>query len=119
MPARFLPGDLSASITAAAGYSWFGKQSPALGGFALPDYLNWHLGVTLTYKLFNLDLRYHDTDLTRENCFVFTGDPGATPGGSANPITNPGGLRSNWCGATFVAKVWVALDDAMFRPSAR
>ena len=119
VPARLMPSDLSASFTAAAGYSWFGRQSPALGGFALPEYLNWHAGVTLTYKLLNLDLRYYDTNLTREDCFVFTGDPGATPGGTVNPITNPGGLRSNWCGATFAAKLWIALDDAMFRPSAR
>ncbi len=84
-PRDFLPGDLGVSVTAAAGYSWFGRQSPALGGFALPDYLNWHAGVTLTYKLLNLDLRYYDTNLTREDCFVFTGDPGATPGGSRQP----------------------------------
>ena len=37
----------------------------------------------------NLDLRYCDTDLSRENCFVYTGDPNATPGGTINPVTNP------------------------------
>jgi len=32
------------------------------------------------------------------------------PGGVINPITNPDGLRSHWCGATFVAKAWFALN---------
>jgi hypothetical protein len=61
----------------------------------------------------NLDLRYYDTNLSRENCFVFTGDPNATPGGNANPIINPTGLRSNWCGGAFVAKLSIGLDDTM------
>ena len=80
------------------------------GGFPLPAYLNWHAGVTFTHKVFNLDLRYYDTNLSRENCFVFTGDPNAQPGGRANPVTNPDGLVSRWCGATFVAKAWVAFN---------
>src|SRR4029079_11997493 len=66
VPASFLPAGIGASITAAAGYSWFGRQSAALGGFALPDYLNWQAGVTFTYNLLNLDLRYYDTNLSRE-----------------------------------------------------
>ena len=120
VPARFLPPDLTASVTAAAGYSWFGNQAPALGGFALPAYLNWQAGVTFTYKLVSLDLRYYDTNLSRENCFIFTGDPNATPGGAVNPISNPAGLRSNWCSAAFVAKLSIAVDDSMLRrPSSR
>ena len=43
-----------------------------------------------------------------ENCFVFTGDPNARLGGRVDPVTNPAGLTSNWCGATFVAKAWFA-----------
>jgi len=35
-------------------------------------------------------------------------DPNAQPGGRANPVTNPDGLVSRWCGATFVAKAWFA-----------
>jgi len=110
VPARFLPPDISVSLTGGAGYSWYGNQSPELGGFPLPAYLNWQFGVTFTRKVFNLDLRYYDTNLSRENCFVLTGDPNARPGGTINPITNPEGLTSNWCSATFVAKVWFALN---------
>jgi uncharacterized protein (TIGR02001 family) len=110
IPAETLPLDVAIAFTAAAGYSWFGRQSAALGGFELPAYLNWQVGVTFTHKFLNLDLRYYDTDLTKENCYVFTGDPNAQPGGRANPITNPDGLVSRWCGAAFVAKLWFAIN---------
>jgi uncharacterized protein (TIGR02001 family) len=108
VPTRLLPQRLGVSFTTAAGYSWFGNQAPQLGSFPLPAYLNWQAGVTFTYKAFNLDLRYYDTNLSKENCFVFTGDPSARPGGRIDPITNPAGLVSNWCGATVVAKAWFA-----------
>jgi uncharacterized protein (TIGR02001 family) len=108
LPDRLLPKDLGISFTTAAGYSWFGNQAAHLGGFPLPAYLNWQAGVTFTHKKFNLDLRYYDTNLSKANCFVFTGDPKAQPGGHMDPITNPVGLVSNWCGATIVAKAWFA-----------
>ena len=110
LPSKVMPQDVGAALTGGAGYSWFGNQSAALGGFPLPAYLNWNAGATFTYKNLNLDLRYYDTNLSKENCFVFTGDPGATPGGRPNPITNPDGLVSQWCSATFVAKYWVAFE---------
>ncbi len=108
LPSRLLPQNLGVSFTTAVGYSWFGNQAPQLGSFPLPAYLNWQAGVTFTRKAFNLDLRYYDTNLSKENCFVFTGDPNARPGGRVDPITNPAGLVSNWCGATIVAKAWFA-----------
>ena len=108
LPSRLLPQGLGVSFTTAAGYSWFGNQSAQLGGFPLPAYLNWQAGVTFTYKVFNLDLRYYDTNLSKENCFVLTGDPNARPGGRVDPISNPDGLVSNWCSATIVAKAWFA-----------
>ena len=110
VPSRSLPQNLAVSFTAAAGYSWFGNQAAQLGGFPLPAYLNWQAGVTFTHKAFNLDLRYYDTNLSKENCFVFTGDPNARPGGRVNLVTNPDGLVSNWCGAAFVAKAWFAFN---------
>lgn len=110
VPGRSLPQNLAVSFSAAAGYSWFGNQAAQLGGFALPAYLNWQAGVTFTHKAFNLDLRYYDTNLSKENCFVFTGDPNARPGGRVNLVTNPDGLVSNWCGATFVVRAWFAFN---------
>jgi uncharacterized protein (TIGR02001 family) len=110
VPSKLLPPDVSVSLTSVVGYSWFGYQSVQLGGFPLPAYLNWNAGVTFSRKRLNLDLRYHDTNLSKENCFVFTGDPGAVPGGSIDPIRNPEGLMSGWCSATFVAKFWFSLN---------
>lgn len=105
-----LPKDIGASISGSIGYSRFGNMEDVLGGFPLPAYLNWNAGVTFTWKNFNLDLRYYDTDLSKENCYVYTGDPNAVPGGAADPLRNPEGLRSRWCGATMVAKLWFALN---------
>lgn len=110
LPSRLAAQNLGVSFTTAAGYSWFGNQYPVLGGFRLPAYLNWQAGVTFTHKVFNLDLRYYGTNLSKEDCFVFTGDPNAQAGGRVDPVTNPAGLRSNWCGATVVAKAWVAFN---------
>jgi uncharacterized protein (TIGR02001 family) len=110
LPASKILQGVSASFTTSAGYFWFGNQSPALGGFPLPAYANWNAGVTFTRNRFHLDLRYYDTNLSRENCFVFTGDPNARPGGRADPLTNPEGLTSGWCSATVVAKFWFTLN---------
>jgi uncharacterized protein (TIGR02001 family) len=110
VPSRLLPADIGVSFTGGAGYSWFGNQSPEFGSFPLPAYLNWQAGVTFSYKNFNLDLRYYDTNLSTENCFVLTGDPNARPGGAVDLVTNPEGLTSRWCSATFVAKASFALN---------
>ena len=110
VPSRLLPQDIGVSFTGGAGYSWFGRQSSVLGGFPLPAYLNWSAGMTVTRKMLSLDLRYLDTNLSREKCFVFTGDPGAVPGGRIDPITNPEGLMSRWCGPAFVARLSFSLN---------
>ena len=52
--------------------------------------------------MWTLGFTYSNTSLTQENCFVFTGDLGAAPGGVIDPVTNPLGLRSKWCGPVFV-----------------
>ncbi len=65
----------------------------------------WNVGVSFTYKVFTLDLRYVDTDLSKSNCDVLTSDHMATPSLSNVSSINPSGLGSNWCGATFVAKL--------------
>jgi uncharacterized protein (TIGR02001 family) len=110
MPKNFLPKDITAALTGGAGYSWFGNQKSEFGGFPLPAYLNWNLGVTFGSGKAHFDLRYYDTNLTKENCFVYTGDPRAKSGGQVDPTTNPDGLVSRWCSATLVAKLWFALN---------
>ena len=74
----------------------------------LPDYTTWNVGIGFTWKVFTLDLRYSDTDLSKTNCFVITGDPHAGP---------PAALGSNWCGSTFVAKL--SVDTTLGRPEVR
>lgn len=81
-------------------------------GWDLPNYNYWNLGVGVTYKVFTLDLRYHDTDLSKAECNALTADPGATltPAVAINNFTTTG--ASSWCGATFIAKLGFDLTMA-------
>jgi len=106
-----LLNDVPWRLIAGGGYWQFGNTSPEQGGFPLPSYANWHVGVEFDLNDYlTLNFTYSDTNLSREDCFVFTGDPEATPGGAINPVTNPDGLRSRWCGAAFVATLTATLD---------
>jgi hypothetical protein len=79
------------------------------GGIPFKSYTNWDVGVAFTWKQFTLDLRYFDTDLNKGDCNAFTSAQNATgPGSSVTPI-NPAGFGTNWCGATFIAKLSVDL----------
>ncbi len=73
-------------------------------GIKYADYNTWNIGIGFTYKVFTLDLRYSDTDLNKGNCNAFTSAFNATGTTSVTPI-NPGGVGSNWCGATGIAKL--------------
>ena len=61
--------------------------------FDLPDYTQWNVGLPVTYKVFTFDVRYYDTDLSRQNCFLLTSDPSGVATG-----------QSKWCDATVVGK---------------
>jgi uncharacterized protein (TIGR02001 family) len=73
-------------------------------GIPYASYDTWNIGIGFTYKVFTLDLRYSDTDLSKGNCNAFTSAFNATGTTSITPI-NPGGAGSNWCGAAGVAKL--------------
>jgi uncharacterized protein (TIGR02001 family) len=103
LPNTSLPNGVNWYLSGDLGHTWFGTVAPAFSGFALPNYTHWRAGVAFSYSMFTLDLSYHDTNLAREDCYVFTGDLSATLGGRTNSISNPQGLRSNWCGAAFIA----------------
>jgi len=105
-----LPKQVEWSLTGTVGRSWFGTQSADLGGFPLPSYTNWSLGLSFEYAPFTFELAYSNTNLSKENCFVFTGDPNAAPGGAIDVVTNPAGLRSNWCGAALVGTLTIDLS---------
>ena len=78
------------------------------GGVPYTSYWNWDAGLGFTWKIFTLDLRYYQSNLTKAQCNVFTSDQTATFNAGNVTAQNPGGLGSNWCGADFVAKLSVA-----------
>ncbi len=77
------------------------------GGVPYKDYAHWNIGVSLAYKVLTLDLRYHDTNLSKGDCNAFTSDHTATTTGFITPINPAPGFGSKWCGAAFVAKLSV------------
>jgi uncharacterized protein (TIGR02001 family) len=111
-PGTWFPKDWGAYFQGELGHYWFGTTDSFYAvlptfptGIKYPDYTTWNLGVAITYKVFTLDLRYWDTTLSKADCNVLTGDHTASINPGAVTPTNPSGLQSNWCGATFVAKL--------------
>jgi hypothetical protein len=92
------------------GRQWLGTSDAFYGvagfpnGIKYADYDTWNIGIGFTYKVFTLDLRYSDTDLSKGNCNAFTSAFNASGTTSITPI-NPGGAGSNWCGAAGIAKL--------------
>lgn len=88
---------------------FYGTQivgQPFQFGIKEPSYNTWNIGVGFTYKVFTLDLRYSDTNLSKQECNAFTSDHTSRTIGPINPLgINPGGFESNWCGATGIAKL--------------
>jgi uncharacterized protein (TIGR02001 family) len=87
----------------------FGGPFP--NGIPEPSYNTWNIGVGFTYKVFTLDLRYSDTNLSKGNCNAFTSDY-STTNSSPGFVTaiNPGpagtsAFGSNWCGAAGIVKL--------------
>lgn len=100
-------------VSGELGEQWLGTTDAFYGipgtiyaaGIKYANYTTWNVGVGFTYKVFTLDLRYSDTNLSKGNCNAFTGDFTApATGGGVTPI-NPGGQESKWCGAAFIAKL--------------
>jgi len=88
------------AVSGELGHYWLGRVDAYLGGINLPDYTYWNAGVSYTYKNVTLDLRYHDTNLSREECFLLTADPRGIVSGSG---------RSRWCSEAFIASLSVDL----------
>src|ERR1017187_9407863 len=109
-PANMLPNGLGAYISGEFGRQWLGTTDAFYGNTLFPagikyaDYDTWNVGVGFTYKVFTLDLRYSDTNLSKADCNAYTSDYTAAGTTAINPI-NLGGQSSNWCGATFIAKL--------------
>ena len=72
------------------GRQWLGRSDVFYGiagdplyanGIQEPSYNTWNIGVGFTYKVFTLDLRYSDTDMSSAS------DSSVRPGRSASPRT--------------------------------
>jgi uncharacterized protein (TIGR02001 family) len=86
----------------------FGGPFP--NGIPEPSYNTWNIGVGFTYKVFTLDLRYSDTNLSKGNCNALTSDYSTTNASSGfvtaiNPGNGTTAFGSNWCGATGIVKL--------------
>jgi hypothetical protein len=77
------------------GRQWLGTSDSFYGTALFPnginyaDYNTWNIGIGFTYKVFTLDFRYSDTDLSKGNCNAFTSDFSAR----GNITANLGHLR--------------------------
>jgi uncharacterized protein (TIGR02001 family) len=109
IPEGFLPAGFS--ISGEFGHYNLGTATVPGPAFKLVDYNYWNAGVSYTYKNVTLDLRYHDTDLKKTECFINTTDPRGVFSGSG---------RSNWCSEAFVATLsldLVASQLGIFAPA--
>jgi uncharacterized protein (TIGR02001 family) len=84
------------AISGEVGHYSLGTTDPLLGSVDLPDYWTWNVGATFTQGVFSVDFRYYDTDATKSECFVLTGDLRGMNGGTTAIGT------SNWCSPTFI-----------------
>lgn len=96
-PGTWFPNGIGAYASGELGRQELGTADAWWGNplaIDLPSYTTWNAGVGFTWKVFTLDLRYSDTDLSKTNCALVTGDPHTSAAG-----------ESNWCGSTFIAKL--------------
>src|SRR5215510_8514348 len=113
-PERMAIGPIGWYVSGEFGRQWLGTSDAFYGNFNFPngipepDYNTWNVGLGFTWKVFTLDLRYSDTDLSKAECNAFTSDPRAplspafvTPVNFGFGTTAPG---SNWCGALVVGQ---------------
>jgi hypothetical protein len=109
-PSTTLPSGVGMYVSGEVGHQFLGTTDafyavPAFpNGIKYPDYNTWNIGIGFTYKVFTLDLRYSDTDLSKGNCSAFTSAFNASGTNNVTAI-NPGGAGSNWCGAAGIAKL--------------
>ena len=96
------------------GRQWLGTSDSFYGVAAFPnginyaDYNTWNIGIGFTYKVFTLDFRYSDTDLSKGDCNAFTSDFSARGNVMQRHLVtpiNPTGVGSNWCGAAGIVKL--------------
>jgi uncharacterized protein (TIGR02001 family) len=104
-----LPYDFS--VSGELGRYFLGTTDAFYGFTKLPDYTYWNVGLTYTYKALSLDLRYHDTNLSKTECSLITGNNAAiAPIGIGNRSNS-----SNWCSAAFIATLSADITGASLK----
>jgi uncharacterized protein (TIGR02001 family) len=88
IPVASLP-NLGFYVSGELGKQWVKKTDT---GFNPPDYWTWNVGGGVTYKAMTLDVRYTDTNLSKKECYEFSG-------------------ARSWCGSTVVGKI--AFDTSL------
>jgi hypothetical protein len=107
-PGSWLPTGYGLYLSGEVGHYFLGTTDAFYGnanfplGIKLPDYTTWNVGVGFTYKVFTVDLRYYDTDLSEAECNAITSDFNATFSPANVTAINTNGLGSKWCGAAYV-----------------
>ena len=101
---------VGAYLSGEFGRQWFGttdafyRITAAPVGIPYPSYNTWNVGISFTYKVFTLDLRYSDTNLSKGDCASLTSAFNANIPGNVTPV-NPNGFGSDWCGAAGIVKL--------------
>ncbi|KPH81065.1 MULTISPECIES: TorF family putative porin [Bosea] len=91
------------SVSGEFGRYWLGTTNTNIAfpvAIRLPDYNYWNVGLSYTYKNLTADIRYHDTNLSKTQCFLLTSDPRGINRGNAT-----GSFTSNWCNPTVVGSL--------------
>jgi uncharacterized protein (TIGR02001 family) len=91
------------AVSGEFGRYWIGTPNVSIyfpAPVNLPDYNYWNVGLSYTYKNVTADVRYHDTDLSKAECFALTADPRGIARGNAG-----GAFSSKWCSPSVVASL--------------
>jgi len=94
------------AISGEFGRQFLGTSKAVLGPTKYVSYNTWNAGLSYTYKVATLDLRYSGTDLNKAECYLNSSDPAGNPVGA---VAN--GL-SKWCGHRFMASISFDLTSA-------
>ncbi len=89
-----------ATISGEVGRQFLGKADATHGSTNYADYTYYNVGAGYTYKIATLDLRYHNTSLSKSKCSDITG-----------PTNSSSGSLSTYCGAAVVGTLSFALTN--------
>jgi uncharacterized protein (TIGR02001 family) len=85
-------GPLGAFISGELGHWWINDNNWSAAGLGNPSYTYWNAGIAFTYKAITLDLRYHGTDQSVQDCANFL-------------LVAVGNASNDWCNDTFIASL--------------